>query len=65
MISFCGFLLFDGRLISHLFDKLDILAGGDHGVCVRVSGVTMSDATIGGYFVTDGLQSHQSRASVA
>ena len=57
MISFCGFLLFDRRLISHLFDKLDILAGGDHGVCVTVSGVTMSDATIGGYFVTDGLQS--------
>ena len=41
MISFCGFLSFDRRLISHLFDKLDIQAGGDHGVCVRMSGVTM------------------------
>ena len=25
VISFCGFLLFDRRLIFHLFDKLDIL----------------------------------------
>ena len=41
VISFRGFLLFDRGLISHLFDKLDAQAGGDHGVCVRVSGVTM------------------------